>query len=490
MQPYNKVLSLARAGNPVRAWEKFRALGLGEATSDIKALTLKGRLLKDLGDRAAGDERLRLYREASQAYLAANELRTDSYPLINAATLALLSQDGERAGALARQALDLIGSNPEEGETPYWREATRAEALVLLGEPGKGEAALADGIAKLPRAWEDHAATIGQFERIIAAQGGDAAWLDAHRPAPAVHFSGLIGLDPDGPGLVQAIDQMIARLSPGFAFGALAAGADIILAEKLVEAGVLLHIVLPFERETFCAASVEPFGEQWRARFDALIERAETVSELWDGAEAQEYLAPLVEAANMAAMGHTLRRAETLRSHAHALAIKAIGEPLRAHLHTWEASGGALHLIEAKRASNGSGNGGAASHGASLTALLAVRGGDPARLLASQELDVLLGTDTIEFAGPMSQCLALASELHTWSPEAAAGIIVCPVESDDARSSAAALASRLALTAGAGQLFSDPNAAMIAKVLEPAKRVEELGEVGTLSGPLTVYAIA
>ncbi|NCQ50281.1 MAG: hypothetical protein GW800_15560, partial [Sphingomonadales bacterium] len=131
--PIRKILSLARAGNPARAWVLFQSSGWDARTDDPKALTLKGRLLKDQAKAADGAERVRLYRLAAEAYAAAAELERDSYPLINAAALALLGGKPERARALAQETLALLDEDAEQGENAYWRAATRAEALLLLG---------------------------------------------------------------------------------------------------------------------------------------------------------------------------------------------------------------------------------------------------------------------------------------------------------------------------------------------------------------------
>jgi hypothetical protein len=493
MNPHNHILSLARAGNPVRAWERFGALGLDAATDDIKALTLKGRLLKDLAGRAEGNERLRLYLEASRAYLAANALRTDSYPLINAATLALLSQDRAQAEALARQVIALIEADPDEGETPYWREATRAEALLLLGQERAAEQAFAQGIARLPRAWEDHAATIGQFERILAAQGADAGWLDRYRPAAAVHFSGLIAMDPEDTAMLAALDRAIADIGPGFAFGALAAGADIVLAERLIAAGATLHVVLPFGRERFCELSVEPYGAHWGARFDALIDAAETVEELWDGnGDAADWLAALVDAGNLAAMGRCLRRAGTLRSSAHAIAIAARREALRGHIAAWQAAGQRTQVIETERSGAVPRIAPAQPIG-SIPAVLAVQAADAeliATVAAAHGLRVPGGAGPRQLNGGASACLAALAELRGQGEMAAAALVVCPVETPSAHTSAGALAARLVQVAGECELYADHNSAMIARVLDPGCRVEDMGEVGTLGGPVPVCAIA
>ena len=256
MTPHYQILSIARGGNSARAWALFLSLGWDERKDDPKALTLKGRLLKDQAKATQGADRVRLYGEAAEAYAAAAALERDSYPLINAAALALLGGKPERAHSLAQETLALLESGPDQGENAYWREATRAEALLLLGDDTGARAALADGIAQLPRAWEDHAATIGQFELILAEQGRDAGWLDRHRPPPSLYFSGIIGLDDKDEAIRQDIDAIIAREQPGFGFGALAAGADILIAEALHKAGAELHIILPYPVDRFRAPAL------------------------------------------------------------------------------------------------------------------------------------------------------------------------------------------------------------------------------------------
>ena len=53
------------------------------------------------------------------------------------------------------------------------------------------------------------------------------------------------------------------------AFGPLACGADILIAEALLARGAELNIVLPFAESDFLAESVLCGGEAWRARYDA-----------------------------------------------------------------------------------------------------------------------------------------------------------------------------------------------------------------------------
>lgn len=311
------IIAHARAGALKHAWELFVASGFEEAGDDAAALTVKGRLLKDRAAASAGPTRLRLFHEAATAYTAAAKFADDPYPLVNAATLTLLAGDRERSKELAQTLLDQMMVGKDSSETPYYREATRAEALLLLGREPDARSALAAAVALAPRAWEDHASTLRQFALILAAQGGDPAWLDPLRPPRSAHFAGHMDVAQKGErhDAVQArVAALLAHENVGFGYGALAAGADIVIAEALVARGAELHVVVPGDPERFAAQSVEPFGRPWRARFDALIERAESVRGIapFEGA----LTGAAVGVANQVAMGAALMNAARLATEA------------------------------------------------------------------------------------------------------------------------------------------------------------------------------
>jgi hypothetical protein len=278
--PLSLIIAYARAGASAFAWERFAAAGYDRMTDDPAALGVKGRLFKDRALADKGPERRKLYAEGAAAYRAAATLSGSTYPLINAASLSLLAGDESQAQAVARQVLEKIESDPEEPETPYYRGATGAEALLLLDRHDEARATFAEAVALVPRAWEDHASTLRQFALILAAQGRDSAWLDAHRPPRSLHFGGHMSFDPKvvrREHLDEKIAQVLEEENVGFGFGALAAGADIIIAEALLARGAELHAVLPGGVEAFAAVSVDPFGKAWRRRFDAVLAMAETV---------------------------------------------------------------------------------------------------------------------------------------------------------------------------------------------------------------------
>lgn len=314
------ILSLARAGATQRAWEAFLAAGL-DHSNQPEALTLKGRLLKDRARQAAGAERAALFAQSGAAYAQAATLRPDSYPLVNAAAMALFAGDGASAARIACDVLALVGADPTQGETPYWREATRAEALLLLDRRAEAQASLGAAIGLAPQAWEDHASTLRQFAAILAANGADAGWLDQYRPAPALHFSGILRLSPDDDTAKAAIGDAITAIAPGFGYGALGAGADIVAAEAIVARGGELHVVLPADPEQFAETSVIPFGEGWKLRFDALLEKAASLAICGQMTRAG------IALADYRAMGMAAEKAALLETRAVALRAEPEGRP-------------------------------------------------------------------------------------------------------------------------------------------------------------------
>ncbi|CAN5326231.1 hypothetical protein BH11PSE5_BH11PSE5_19010 [soil metagenome] len=350
------IIAYARAGALDHAWRLFQQAGLDRQDDDPRALSLKGRLLKDFALRSAGEERLRFYREAAAAYRRAAEIGQASYPLINAATLSMLAGNESKAGMLATLAIDRIKANPDEPETPYYHAATIAEALLLLRREPEARATLRDAIALAPRAWEDHASTLRQFALILGTQQASSEWLDALRPPRSLHFSGHMSFSAEATddALLAQIAGMIAEENIGFGFGALAAGADIIIAEALLEAGAEVHAILPGGVEAFAARSVDPFGSAWRKRFDVVLERAEMtrpvrpLDSLPDEA--------VIDTAAIIAMGLAIRHAQGLESEAMQCLVvdpdqphTALGASTTRAAEAWNRAGLRQRLITAPR---------------------------------------------------------------------------------------------------------------------------------------------
>jgi hypothetical protein len=284
--------------------------GLSES-DDPKALTLKARLVKDRAKRASGAEAARLFGEAVAIYEQAARPGQLSYPLINAATLSLLAGKRRKSMQLARRVIEALDADPDEAETPYWLGATRAEALLLLGKLPEARAALRAAVAEAPLAWEDRAATIGQFALICEELECDAAWLDQFRPPRSVQYSGIMAVPQNEAQLQTRIAEWLEAENVGFAFGALAAGADIWIAEALVVRGASLNVILPCPVESFREKSVAAVDPAWVPRFDRLLEAADSVDEL-DAAPAPSPVA--VRLAEAVSLGLAIHNARILQS--------------------------------------------------------------------------------------------------------------------------------------------------------------------------------
>jgi tetratricopeptide (TPR) repeat protein len=270
------IAALVRSGAVDRGWALFEAGGYGARTADPAALAVKGRLLKARARCASGAARAGLMAQAAAAYGAAHALDPAPYLAINAASLSLLAGDQANAAAGAQAVLALLDAPVPPADTPYFLAATRTEALLLLGDQTGAVAVLEQAILHDPDGWDDRASTLAQLREVLAAQGRDAAWLSRFAPPANLHFAGHMGFAAGG-GAEAALSAQLAGALPtgrfGFAWGALAAGADIVIAEHLLTAEAELHAVLPCPADQFEAQSVAPAGAQWAERFRALLPR-------------------------------------------------------------------------------------------------------------------------------------------------------------------------------------------------------------------------
>lgn len=307
------IIALARSGALDRARRLFDEAGLGSATDDPATLSVQGRLLKDEARRAPEAERARLWRGAGDAYARAAALSGTTYHLINAATLALLAGDRAMAEDRARQVLGKLDAGDTGPETPYYLGATRAEALLLLGRLDEARTALEAACRLAPEAWEDHASTLRQFSLILETLGEDAGWLGSLQPPRSLHFAGHMGVDDDA-ALRARIGALLVEERIGFAWGALAGGADLIVAEAVLARSAELHLVLPAPPAVFRAESAAPLGGDWPARFDAVLAQAATVSVVEPGLAATTMLH--IRLAAEIAMGRTVMKAASLASEA------------------------------------------------------------------------------------------------------------------------------------------------------------------------------
>lgn len=312
------VLAHANAGAVEEARRLFVDAGLEDVEDDPAVLAIRGRLTKEQARRAESGARAPLYAQAAEAYAAAGGISGSTHHLINAASLWRLAGDSAASDAVAVRVLDSLDENPEEPETPYWRGATRAEALLLLGRTEAARQALTEAMALAPRAYEDHAPTLRQFRLLCEAMGESVDWLEAFAPPRSLHFAGHMGVRADDADLRATVRRVLAEERVGFGFGALAAGADIVVVEELLAAGIEVDLVLPSDPEAFRAVSVAGLGADWARRYDLVMGAGVELKVVGDGRPSTP---ATLQLAAETAMGLAAMRAQSLQSEALQLVV-------------------------------------------------------------------------------------------------------------------------------------------------------------------------
>jgi class 3 adenylate cyclase len=300
---HRAVLCLASTQATSQAAELFTKVRLDLSDSELASLPpglrmdipcLNARLRKDEALASSGEKRWAKLREAAGLYESCFRREAAAsdpeayYPATNAATLRLLAGDREPAAVLARETVAWLNARPERQD--YYELVSAAEAHLVLGNLG-----MAGELMRLARekihgtAIADYralAATIRQLRLVIDANGLDPSILTALAPPRVLHYSGHIIGRPGMPGRFPAdqeqrvreeIEQRLQAANIGFAYGSLAAGADILFAEALLKRGVILNVVLPFDEREFIEESVLPSGSIWVKRYKDCLGKATTV---------------------------------------------------------------------------------------------------------------------------------------------------------------------------------------------------------------------
>ncbi len=311
----NTILSLLRAGALNEAEKEYIRLGLDRVTDDEDTIALGGRILKSRALEQTGAAQRDLALKSAEKYYQAYRATDGTYSGINTAAMFALAGDMVAARNIAQTILDKTGNySPKPGEDAYYHMATVAEAHLILGDLVMAKAALRDAIDLDPGNYDARATTVRQFEMLSLAIGGSVTeeqpnntfgnvsgnkpnnisdgkkvtegfsleWLDAYRPPKAIHFAGHMFHDRAGNvgerrDIEEAVDVFIADHKVGCAFGCLAAGSDIIIAEKILAYGAELHVVLPCPETYFVETSILPFGDEWLDRFYACLAAAKSV---------------------------------------------------------------------------------------------------------------------------------------------------------------------------------------------------------------------
>lgn len=352
------ILTLLRSGALEQAEKEYLRHGLDKDTSSEDVMALGGRILKTRALEHEGDERRRLALLAAKKYAAAHARFGGTFSGINTAALYLVGGEHEKARATARSVQKALKEkSPDPGADAYYHMATAAEAWLILGDQRRAEQALADAVPLDPHNYIAHASTIRQFEMLLAALDQADGWLKQFRPPKSLHFAGhLFGFE-DGQkpldsttvyGIGKAVEDILKAGDFAAAYGALAAGSDIIIAERLLDHGIELHVVQPCPDDLFKNISLTPYGHAWQARFDACMAAATSVQTVSRDKSLCDDLTTAF--ASETAMGLAVLRAEMLATTAEQIVVWDGKPSVRtggtAHdVELWRIAGGVGHIV-------------------------------------------------------------------------------------------------------------------------------------------------
>jgi DNA-binding SARP family transcriptional activator len=323
------VLALARSGATIQARRRYDSFGLASVDGTMIAArlaediaALDARLDKDIALAREGEQRRLWAARSATGYGEAFDRYHSPYLAVNAATMWLLAGDGERAAESARQGLDVLAdAKAASSDDRYWLAVSEAEAALVLGDRQRAEDALRRAGQGSESALASRATTLRQLKLVCELKGIKPSLLAAIANPTVVHFCGhRIGPPGEGsrfppeeePRVKAELKEAFDRLGAGIGYGSLAAGADIIAAEVLLDRGAELHVTLPFDREEFVRTSVAPAGAPWVRRFERCLASATEVVTAIHG----EYLddPTLFDFCARIAMGDALVRARQLEA--------------------------------------------------------------------------------------------------------------------------------------------------------------------------------
>lgn len=321
---YFAALAIARMGALTEALSLVESFKLSTSAPNEDIASIGPRLRRDLAFAKERGPDLNLLNRAAEGYEAVYRALKATYPGVNAAATYAMGGDMTRARSLAREVGALAAAELEdidEDEPSYWPRATLAECRLIKGDLAGAAAGFSAAVDAVDAAPGMIATTRKQLRRLKPAIGIDDVWIDDAAPQlDVLYFCGP--RTPAGDAARAPLERLEARIGDLLeersfvgAVGALAAGADIVIAEQLLEANVPLHVHLPLAPAEFLASSVAPSGGDWRERFIACIERAQTVE--WTRRTKASRAA--YRLGSRIAIGRAIRRAESLETDAFAV---------------------------------------------------------------------------------------------------------------------------------------------------------------------------
>ena len=230
-------------------------------------------------------------KKALTYYNRAWRISGDTYPAINAATIAYVLGHQSAAESLAKEILDVCLERLNENRT-YWKLATLGEAYLLLGEEEKAKTAYLEACEIGEDNWADITSTRKQARLILRSRGQDLTpWDKVFHLGAITVFSGHVA-DPqntapeskrlgrdDIEALSERIDAWVKENRVRFGFASAASGGDLLFLESVIRHGGDAHVVLPFSLESFKKECIAPAGSDiWESKLNWVLQNASSIN--------------------------------------------------------------------------------------------------------------------------------------------------------------------------------------------------------------------
>jgi class 3 adenylate cyclase len=295
-------LALARSGNPEAAQAVLTQLQ-SEGHSDEETLGTLARTYKDLAVTSAeGNKRQSYWAKALDLYEETYRRTGGYWPGINVATLACLGGDQERARQVADDVrkqclrkLELFEAPDTKvlqrtNEDPYWLLATLGEAELATGNFSAAEEYYRRAFKAGHRRFGDLNSTRRQARWLLQYWNRDDDLLDQWLPVPGVVvFAGHMIDRPNRdaarfpPELADRIKVQLASWCRDnhalIGFSSAACGSDILFQEALRDLDGEVHVLLPYDAQSFIQDSVDLIPDSnWVQRYESVIAQATEVT--------------------------------------------------------------------------------------------------------------------------------------------------------------------------------------------------------------------
>jgi class 3 adenylate cyclase len=285
-------LALLNSGAVQRAHQLLLQLQQ-EGHQNAQTNALLGRIYKDIAIQTQSiEQKQAYYRLAYESYCHAYTLEPGWTIGINAATLALILSEPQRATSLAEEikanCLQELEQMQTQHQDPYWYYAALGEIALIQGDwenvyywysqanqAGQGRLGNLSStyrnarlILEFLRIPTDRVRRCFQIPSVLVFAGHMIDHPQRSQPRFPLQLEPLVS---------EAIQNQLERLDAKLGYCSAACGSDILFAEALLARGGEVRIILPFAREEFIRDSVLPAGADWVNRFDQVIEQATEV---------------------------------------------------------------------------------------------------------------------------------------------------------------------------------------------------------------------